>query len=187
MHKTIKIRRIDSRTIKTRRREAQLTDSFGEALYLGLAPRPGREQQKTVLRQSLYWLDRKINATQRPKQSVCSWLPIGRVMKENFMARALNKNKKPETNNKNRACNYFLGSFGSPCSFWRSAQTTTSPSSAFAASYTIPRLNARIPAHHAVILRFWPNIPSNSASHAEEAVPVIPYSPASYATHPQHT
>ncbi|WP_434628273.1 hypothetical protein J3Q04_21030 [Pseudomonas sp. D4-21] len=44
MHKTIKIRRIDSRTIKTRRREAQLTDSFGEALYLGLAPQPGREQ-----------------------------------------------------------------------------------------------------------------------------------------------
>jgi hypothetical protein len=38
-------------------------------------------------------------------------------MKEDFMARALNKNKKPETNNKNRACNYFLGSFGSPCSF----------------------------------------------------------------------
>jgi hypothetical protein len=26
--------------------EAQLTDSFGEALYLGLAPQPGREQQK---------------------------------------------------------------------------------------------------------------------------------------------
>jgi hypothetical protein len=117
MHKTIKIRRIDSRTIKTRRREAQLTDSFGEALYLGLAPRPGREQQKTVLRQSLYWLDRKITAIQRPKQSVCSWLPIGRVMKESFMARALNKNKKPETKNKNRACNYFLGSFGSPCGF----------------------------------------------------------------------
>jgi hypothetical protein len=117
MYKTIKIRRIDSRTIKTRRREAQLTDSFGEALYLGLAPRPGREQQKTVLRQSLYWLDRKITAIQRPKQSVCSWLPIGRVMKESFMARALNKNKKPETKNKNRACNYFLGSFGSPCGF----------------------------------------------------------------------
>ncbi|PYY67947.1 hypothetical protein CRX42_24375 [Pseudomonas jessenii] len=34
------------------------------------------------------------------------------------MARALNKNKKPETKNKNRACNYFLGSFGSPCSFY---------------------------------------------------------------------
>jgi len=33
------------------------------------------------------------------------------------MTRALNKNKKPETKNKNRACNYFLGSFGSPCSF----------------------------------------------------------------------
>ena len=101
MHKTIKIRRIDSRTIKTRRREAQLTDSFGEALYLGHAPRPGREQQKTVLIQSLNWLDRKITAAQRPKQSVCSWLPIGSVMKESFMARALNKNKKPETNNKN--------------------------------------------------------------------------------------
>ncbi|WP_338510414.1 hypothetical protein VRB52_20185 [Pseudomonas trivialis] len=26
--------------------EAQLTDSFGEALHLGLAPQPGREQQK---------------------------------------------------------------------------------------------------------------------------------------------
>ena len=36
------------------------------------------------------------------------------------MTRALNKNKKPETNNKNRTCNYFLGSFGSPCGFlWR--------------------------------------------------------------------
>jgi hypothetical protein len=33
-------------------------------------------------------------------------------MKENFMARALNKNKKPETIIK-RARNYFLGSFGS--------------------------------------------------------------------------
>ncbi|ANI62475.1 hypothetical protein PGR6_49020 [Pseudomonas sp. GR 6-02] len=42
-------------------------------------------------------------------------------MKENFMARALNKNKKPETNNKNRARNYFWGSFGSPCGFWRLA------------------------------------------------------------------
>ncbi|MCS4251063.1 hypothetical protein M2394_005413 [Pseudomonas sp. BIGb0164] len=33
------------------------------------------------------------------------------------MARAINKNKKPEINNKNRARNYFWGSFGSPCSF----------------------------------------------------------------------
>jgi hypothetical protein len=115
-------------------------------------------------------------------------------MKERFMTWALNKNKKPETNNKNRACNYFLGSFGSPCGFWRLERqllqslplSTTRLSSSCAASYTIPRLNARIPAHHAVILLFWPNIPSNSASHAEEAVPVIPYSPASYATHPQH-
>jgi len=45
------------------------------------------------------------------------------------MARAINKNKKPEINNKNRARNYFWGSFGSPCSFrdltfqglWRNA------------------------------------------------------------------
>ncbi|MEE5154598.1 hypothetical protein V2J87_24910 [Pseudomonas alliivorans] len=29
--------------------EAQLTDSFGEELYLGLAPQPGREQQKLPL------------------------------------------------------------------------------------------------------------------------------------------
>ncbi|PTT29875.1 hypothetical protein DBR18_11970 [Pseudomonas sp. HMWF021] len=34
------------------------------------------------------------------------------------MARALNKNKKPESIIK-RARNYFLGSFGSPCSFSR--------------------------------------------------------------------
>ncbi|CRM63535.1 hypothetical protein [Pseudomonas sp. 37 R 15] len=33
------------------------------------------------------------------------------------MTRAINKNKKPEINNKNRARNYFWGSFGSPCSF----------------------------------------------------------------------
>ncbi|MRU54006.1 hypothetical protein FIV37_27560 [Pseudomonas gessardii] len=33
------------------------------------------------------------------------------------MARAINKNKKPDINNKNRARNYFWGSFGSPCSF----------------------------------------------------------------------
>jgi len=37
------------------------------------------------------------------------------------MTRARHKNKKPETKNKNRACNYFLGSFGSPCGFWRLA------------------------------------------------------------------
>jgi hypothetical protein len=29
--------------------EAQLTDSFGEALHLGLVPQPGREQQKLPL------------------------------------------------------------------------------------------------------------------------------------------
>ncbi len=42
------------------------------------------------------------------------------------MARALNKNKKPETKNKNRACNYFLGSFGSPCGFCDSPPITRS-------------------------------------------------------------
>lgn len=41
------------------------------------------------------------------------------------MARALNKNKKPETKNKNRACNYFLGSFGSPCGFCDSSPPHT--------------------------------------------------------------
>ncbi|WP_217998827.1 hypothetical protein, partial [Pseudomonas cannabina] len=29
--------------------EAQLTDSFGDELYLGLAPQPSREQQKLPL------------------------------------------------------------------------------------------------------------------------------------------
>lgn len=41
------------------------------------------------------------------------------------MARALNKNKKPKTKNKNRACNYFLGSFGSPCGFCDSPHNHT--------------------------------------------------------------
>jgi hypothetical protein len=31
---------------KNKTAEAQLTDSFGEELYLGLAPQPGREQQE---------------------------------------------------------------------------------------------------------------------------------------------
>ncbi|MPR03052.1 hypothetical protein F0169_13805 [Pseudomonas sp. MAFF 212408] len=42
------------------------------------------------------------------------------------MARAINKNKKPATHNKNRARNYFWGSFGSPCSFWRLPNLRTS-------------------------------------------------------------
>ncbi|AWY41221.1 hypothetical protein DKY63_15525 [Pseudomonas putida] len=46
------------------------------------------------------------------------------------MAWALNKNKKPETNNKNRACNYFLGSFGSPCSFYLLVSTFQLPPTA---------------------------------------------------------
>ncbi|CRM69562.1 hypothetical protein [Pseudomonas sp. 52 E 6] len=57
------------------------------------------------------------------------------------MARAINKNKKPATNNKNRARNYFWGSFGSPCSFCELA--FQQPLKAFglglaACSYTIP-------------------------------------------------
>jgi hypothetical protein len=35
---------------KNKTAEAQLTDSFGEALHLGLVPQPGREQQKTTLK-----------------------------------------------------------------------------------------------------------------------------------------
>ncbi|SDO00530.1 hypothetical protein SAMN04489799_3435 [Pseudomonas azotoformans] len=57
------------------------------------------------------------------------------------MARAINKNKKPATHNKNRARNYFWGSFGSPCSF--RDLTVQQPLEAFglglaACSYTIP-------------------------------------------------
>ena len=37
------------------------------------------------------------------------------------MARALNKNKKPESKIKIEHATTFLGSFGSPCSFWRLA------------------------------------------------------------------
>jgi hypothetical protein len=60
-------------------------------------------------------------------------------MKENFMARALNKNKKPETNNK-KSTQLLLGEL-------RLLVVSGFPAtpSAFAASYTIPRLNARIP------------------------------------------
>ncbi len=63
------------------------------------------------------------------------------------MTRALNKNKKPETNNKNRACNYFLGSFGSPCGFCDSKNLSNLPTLWLeacalqlisAVSYTIP-------------------------------------------------
>ncbi|OOV94210.1 hypothetical protein MF4836_20585 [Pseudomonas sp. MF4836] len=46
---------------------------------------------------------------------------LGGSLWVNQVTRALNKNKKPKTNNKNRARNYFWGSFGSPCSFRDSA------------------------------------------------------------------
>jgi hypothetical protein len=87
-----------------------------------------------------------------------------------------------ENNNKEHT---LWGSFGSPSSFPALIRAIVYPSAT--ASYTITRLNARIPAHHAVIPRFWPNIPSNSASHAEEVVPVISFptaqTAATYAHH----
>ena len=72
-------------------------------MYLGLAPRPGREQQKTVIRQSLNWLDRKITAAQRPKQSVCSWLPIGRVMKEKLHGEGTQQKQEARIKNKKKS------------------------------------------------------------------------------------
>ncbi|MCH4871192.1 hypothetical protein WG29040_20805 [Pseudomonas sp. PAMC 29040] len=42
-----------------------------------------------------------------------------------FVTGAINKNKKPAINNKNRARNYFWGSFGSPCSFCNSEKTSS--------------------------------------------------------------
>jgi hypothetical protein len=57
------------------------------------------------------------------------------------MARAINKNKKPEINNKNRARNYFWGSFGSPCSFRDLTVQQSLEAFGFglaACSYTIP-------------------------------------------------
>ncbi|QHC91918.1 hypothetical protein PchlR47_27645 [Pseudomonas chlororaphis] len=42
---------------------------------------------------------------------------LGGSLWVNQVTRALNKNKKPETNNKNRARKHFWGSFGSPCGF----------------------------------------------------------------------
>ncbi|MGR3995435.1 MAG: hypothetical protein EOP15_20105 [Pseudomonas sp.] len=69
----------------------------------------------------------------------------GRPQVSRFVGRALNKNKKPSRKTI-RARNDFLGSLGSPCRFrlprkhpWHTA-------------YTIPEVNARIPAHHAAIL-----------------------------------
>ena len=63
MHKTIKIRRIDSRTIKTRRREAQLTDSFGEELPQGVRPSDQAENNKTASRQRQNWLIKAASAS----------------------------------------------------------------------------------------------------------------------------
>ncbi|AWM94326.1 hypothetical protein DJ564_27880 [Pseudomonas sp. 31-12] len=48
------------------------------------------------------------------------------------MARALNKNKKPESKIKIEHATTFLGSFGSPCSFWR----LSSCSSCYTVRYT---------------------------------------------------
>ena len=82
------------------------------------------------------------------------------------MTRAFNKNKKPETNNKNRARNYSGGAsaplvvsgirvFTPPPPIQpRQTAAQRQPVQVAAASYTILRLNARIPAHHAATLRF---------------------------------
>ncbi|WP_166364455.1 hypothetical protein [Pseudomonas akapageensis] len=76
--------------------EAQLTDSFGDELYLGLAPQPGREQQKTALKQGLNWLDREIIATSAIKAIRLLLAPDWEVVtSEKLCDRALNKNKKP--------------------------------------------------------------------------------------------
>ena len=63
-----------------------------------------------------------------------------------FVDRALNKNKKPSKKTI-RASNDILGELRLPMSFLPSAQ-------AFTTAYTIPRVNARIPAHHAAFLLF---------------------------------
>jgi hypothetical protein len=76
--------------------EAQLTDSFGEALYLGLAPQPGREQQKTVLRQSLNWLDHWIMQHSDQSNPFALGSRLGGSRRQHLVARALNKNKKPK-------------------------------------------------------------------------------------------
>ncbi|POA26891.1 hypothetical protein C1884_23890 [Pseudomonas sp. GW460-R15] len=59
------------------------------------------------------------------------------------MTRARHKNKKPETKNKNRACNYFLGSFGSPCSFWRLALVACSSCRAREAAFGAGRVRTQ--------------------------------------------
>ncbi|PYC27108.1 hypothetical protein DMX06_04875 [Pseudomonas mosselii] len=60
------------------------------------------------------------------------------------MDRAFNKNKKPDRRTI-RARNDLMGSFGSPCRFSPSHRP-------WHTAYTIPPVNARIPAHHAAIL-----------------------------------
>jgi hypothetical protein len=133
---------------KNKTAEAQLTDSFGEDACLGLAPRPGREQQKLHLKAAPELVgskDQRDISGQSNPFALNPWIG-GRPQASRFVDRALNKNKKPSKKTI-RARNDFLGSLGSPCRFSPSAGSP-------ATAYTIPRVNARIPAHHAAILLF---------------------------------
>jgi hypothetical protein len=131
---------------KNKTAEAQLTDSFGEALCLGLAPRSGREQQKLHSKAAPELVGSTDQHQLGDQSNPFALHPRfgGRPQASRFVDRAFNKNKKPGRRTI-RARNDLMGSFGSPCRFsllhhaWHTA-------------YTIPPVNARIPAHHAAIL-----------------------------------
>lgn len=132
---------------KNKTAEAQLTDSFGEELCLGLAPRSDREQQKLHSKAAPALIGSKDQhhlGDQSNPFALHPWFR-GRSQASRFVNRALNKNKKPSRKTI-RAHNDLVGSFGSPLSFLGVCHAP------WHAAYTIPPVNARIPAHHAAIL-----------------------------------
>ena len=113
---TIRTRRNDSRTTKTIRTEAQLTDSFGEELPRGVRPSDQAENNKTASRQRQNWL---IKAASASKEIRLLLAPLSREhpVSHGKPGRAKQQKQQALNNNKNRARTNLGGSFGSPSSF----------------------------------------------------------------------
>ncbi|MCO7596566.1 MULTISPECIES: hypothetical protein [Pseudomonas] len=132
---------------KNKTAEAQLTDSFGEELCLGLPHNQAENNKNCTKKQRLNWLDRTINITSATKAIRLLFTPgLGVVHKlRDLWAGHSTKTRSPAEEQQEHATT----------SWGASAPHVVSPAySPWRTAYTIPRVNARIPAHHAAILLF---------------------------------
>lgn len=132
---------------KNKTAEAQLTDSFGEALCLGLAPRSGREQQKLHSKAAPELIGSTDQHQLGDQSNPFALHPLVWGSSTSFQICGQGIQQKQEARKKNNKSTQRLdGELRLPMSFLPLA------SSPCDTAYTIPPVNARIPAHHAAIL-----------------------------------